>query len=281
MSGVVDMFEKEKALEKSRLGELLVNKGLITNAQLDLALQEQRASGVRLGEVLMAKGWISERQLNRALTRQKSYRYAIAFAAAVSAPLTPILAMASPVEESARVELSVASTPSHHAESGLSPLNDDDLAQVTGQGSVNIEQEFANVTQNAAVTASNEMILSPGQATQNSNNPVTTLMAQFSPGANSDGVSMMVNVVKTILPLQADIKMNGVVFAKDSHFSSGLPLQIDSSGAMEVQMPQHIDSLVFSNIQVQGSTPGSATMGDVSLVGVNLNNTTIKVSVRS
>ena len=46
-----------------RLGDLLVNKGLITAKQLDDALQEQKVSGNKLGTSLVKLGFMSEKQL--------------------------------------------------------------------------------------------------------------------------------------------------------------------------------------------------------------------------
>ncbi|MFZ4758515.1 MAG: hypothetical protein ACOYLX_10150, partial [Burkholderiaceae bacterium] len=55
---------------KLRLGEILVQQGALTAAQLDEVLAEQRATGGRLGRVLVAKGLLSERSLGLALARQ-------------------------------------------------------------------------------------------------------------------------------------------------------------------------------------------------------------------
>ncbi|MBM4041379.1 MAG: hypothetical protein FJ290_22995 [Planctomycetes bacterium] len=50
-----------------RLGDVLVEHGLITAAQRRAALKEQRASGGRLGEILVRDGLLSRDQLNWAL----------------------------------------------------------------------------------------------------------------------------------------------------------------------------------------------------------------------
>ncbi|MBX7152199.1 hypothetical protein K1X84_11190 [bacterium] len=49
------------------LGDTLVNSGVITKAQLDEALAEQKASGKKIGEVLVAKGYCSQAQIDKAL----------------------------------------------------------------------------------------------------------------------------------------------------------------------------------------------------------------------
>jgi hypothetical protein len=43
-----------------RLGALLTSKGFITDAQLELALNESRENGELLGVLLLRKGWIFE-----------------------------------------------------------------------------------------------------------------------------------------------------------------------------------------------------------------------------
>ena len=52
-----------------RLGESLVESGLITQAQLDEALERRLTSGERIGEALVGLGYISERNLLRTLAR--------------------------------------------------------------------------------------------------------------------------------------------------------------------------------------------------------------------
>jgi len=52
------------------LGRLLVEEGLVTEADLDAALVEQQLTGRRLGEVLVARGAITGPELTRALAAQ-------------------------------------------------------------------------------------------------------------------------------------------------------------------------------------------------------------------
>ena len=55
---------------KQRLGDLLVGEHIITEAQLGLALKEQRSSGRKLGSTLIHLGFITEEQLLNFLSRQ-------------------------------------------------------------------------------------------------------------------------------------------------------------------------------------------------------------------
>jgi hypothetical protein len=53
-----------------QLGELLIEKGLITQAQLDEALTERRLQGGLLGEALVRLGFVFEDELARTLAEQ-------------------------------------------------------------------------------------------------------------------------------------------------------------------------------------------------------------------
>ncbi|MEY8878189.1 MAG: GspE/PulE family protein [Leptothrix sp. (in: b-proteobacteria)] len=56
--------------ERIRLGDLLVQQGLISAAQLDEALASQRSSGRKLGRIFIESGWVSETEIAQALARQ-------------------------------------------------------------------------------------------------------------------------------------------------------------------------------------------------------------------
>ena len=53
-----------------RIGDLLLREGMITKAQLDQALQEQRQNGTRVGYNLVKMGFIQETELTKMLARQ-------------------------------------------------------------------------------------------------------------------------------------------------------------------------------------------------------------------
>jgi uncharacterized coiled-coil protein SlyX len=55
---------------KRRLGDIIVERGLITAEQLDEALAEQRESGAKLGEVLVALGFLTRVALAGVITEQ-------------------------------------------------------------------------------------------------------------------------------------------------------------------------------------------------------------------
>lgn len=75
-----------------RIGTLLVDKGLITNKQLQSAIEIQRATHKQLGEILIEQKTITRRQLNRSLRRQKILRNTIVTALLSIAPFQMVMA---------------------------------------------------------------------------------------------------------------------------------------------------------------------------------------------
>ena len=61
--------------EYLRLGEILVDRGLLTSEQVAQALESQRRNRMRLGEIVTAAGWVTEEDLARALADQYDYDY--------------------------------------------------------------------------------------------------------------------------------------------------------------------------------------------------------------
>ncbi len=56
--------------ERIRLGDLLVQQGLLTDEQLKLALAEQKRSGRKLGRIFVDSGYVTEEGIARALAHQ-------------------------------------------------------------------------------------------------------------------------------------------------------------------------------------------------------------------
>jgi hypothetical protein len=69
-----------------RLGDLLLESGLITEGQLARAVAQQRTSGLQLGQILISQGLITASQLNRMLLQQRWLRRMAWVVAFVCAP---------------------------------------------------------------------------------------------------------------------------------------------------------------------------------------------------
>ncbi len=65
------------AIGNVRLGELLVERKLITNDQLEDAVRQQQSSSLKLGEVLVSRKLITKRELKRTLKTQIELRKTI------------------------------------------------------------------------------------------------------------------------------------------------------------------------------------------------------------
>lgn len=56
--------------EKIRLGDLLIQQGLLTEEQLKFALEEQKRSGRKLGRIVVDSSFVTEEAISQALARQ-------------------------------------------------------------------------------------------------------------------------------------------------------------------------------------------------------------------
>ena len=64
-----------KRLVKKQLGELLIERGIITKSQLDKSLEVQKAKGGLLGQILVVLGFTKEEEIAQALTVQYGFPY--------------------------------------------------------------------------------------------------------------------------------------------------------------------------------------------------------------
>lgn len=53
-----------------RIGDILIDAGVINNEQLGIALQMQAATGKKIGEILISKGFVTERKIMEAMEEQ-------------------------------------------------------------------------------------------------------------------------------------------------------------------------------------------------------------------
>lgn len=81
------------------LGELLVERRLLSRRQLELALQEHQRTGRRLGEVLVSYGFVSEQALASTLLEQVGLMDAKPVPPAEAPEPEPLLRAAGPVAE--------------------------------------------------------------------------------------------------------------------------------------------------------------------------------------
>ena len=58
-----------------QLGELLLERGLVNQAQLNKALETQKDKGGLIGQILVALGFVKEEEIAQALTVQYGFPY--------------------------------------------------------------------------------------------------------------------------------------------------------------------------------------------------------------
>src|SRR5574343_1946908 len=61
--------------QKVRLGDLLIQQGLLTEDQLKIALNEQKRTGRKLGRLFVENGYVTEERISQALARQLRIPY--------------------------------------------------------------------------------------------------------------------------------------------------------------------------------------------------------------
>lgn len=239
------MHKRQEIQQKSRLGLLLINKGLITRTQLDQALRLQSETGMRLGEVLIDQGWISERQLNRSLKKQTRYRYAAAFAALLLGPLQPFMASANMDKEPISTE-QVFEKKDRSFSSGLTAMTDSDMGDVTAQGVSNNIATVQDILANTLDTS------------DDGENTLETLGNLLLPATNL---------------LDADVEMTDVTYA------DGPRTKLNADGSIAVALPSHIGQLAFKNVQVSGAEGG--TLGDLYIKDIDLSNVDVTIRLHN
>ncbi|MEM9213138.1 MAG: hypothetical protein AAGD25_02230 [Cyanobacteria bacterium P01_F01_bin.150] len=62
-------FSQITQTNEPKIGDRLVQAGVINSTQLQVALYDQKAMKLRLGDVLIARGWIDQATLNEVLSK--------------------------------------------------------------------------------------------------------------------------------------------------------------------------------------------------------------------
>jgi hypothetical protein len=250
------MAKQQDQLAKSRLGRLLINRGYISESQLDEALQMQSDQNMMLGEVLIAQGWITSKELKRTLKHQSRYRYTAAFVALVAAPFQPMVAMAaSPLtlpiaaQASTNTELS---TKQMGTFGGMQMLDDEELAGVNAQGfgamPIGMAMGFG---QNADAVAAGfqHKYQDNDEFEEQDDEQVAYELA--------DTVLTMAGLGPIGNMIDADITIEGLKYQEGR-----APIEILEGGKMKFYMPTEIARISMENMRVKGNTSGP-TLGDI------------------
>ncbi len=243
--------------EKSQLGQILLGKKLISEAQLDAAIREQGRSGRRLGEILADMKLITEAQVRGAIRRQRNLRMAAALATALLGPLHAYAAV------TAAPAAAMSTRPA--GERSLRELSDEELGEIMGQGWNKGGDDDALRDQARQL----ELRLAALSAQAGANavrNPANALP--------DGGVRVLGELAQVFNPLamflSADTTVRDVTYdAANSH------AVINKDGSITLRMPSTIGEISFRNIRV-GSAPGPS-FGSVEIRDIDLRGTTISV----
>jgi hypothetical protein len=244
----VFMAVRQDVIDRSRLGRLLVNRGLINEQQLSDALALQ-GSGQRLGEILLASGTITDWELSRVLKHQQRYRYAAAFVAMALTPLQPAIAFAAGAAGAVPAPKMANSL---EMRGGMTALDDDEMAAVDARG---IQEDFQQLAGFMNGQGSFDS-LSGAQGGQKSEKGKSA----------ADAVEVLATLGKVFFPLSnvldAEVEMEGVYFDP----SRIKPLLTEDGRGFNINLPTRIERLSFIDIRPAGTH--GATMGSMHFEGI-------------
>ena len=249
---------------RSRLGQILIEKKLISQDQLDAAIRAQEQSGRRLGEILADMKLITQAQVRGAVRRQRSLRMAAALATALLGPLHAYAAVAA--APAAAVSARQGGESGREFGRGLRALSDEELGEVTAQGRK--EDQLGDALRDQARQAELRLI---AMAAQGGQHGVQTAVQHALP---NDGVRVLGELATVFNPLalllSADTTVRDVSYdPANSHAT------VNKDGSITLRLPSTIGEISFRNIRV-GSHPGP-TFGSIEIHDIDLRGTTISV----
>lgn len=230
-----------KQQEQSRLGQILVQKNLISREQLSQAMYHQASTGKRLGDILTEWDLVNHQHVQAALGAQRKLRIAASLVTAMLAPLQySYAATPAPTTEASQHE---AGVPTKKMQ--MAALSDADLDAVSAQG---LNDELLQIVHNG--------------------------------DKNKDGVAILGSIAKVMNPiwgaLSSDMQMKGVVY--DTHRSMSMA---NADGSINLVLPRSIAEISFTNIRpVAPGSIGGPSMGSITLRDIQFNNTKITLSLR-
>ena len=235
---------------KSRLGLLLIRKGLINQTQLDQALQLQITSNKRLGEVLIEQGFLNQRQLNKALKKQSRHRFWAAIMTMLLGPLS-FGAFAGQSSNQSQAQDSAHSVQFDQYQ-GLKALDENELDDVQGQGFQSPHEAYQSL-----------LALSEGSDELELENDL---------GALDDITSLLLPMTSL---LDADVTVSGVEYSKNPNKQI-----IHEDGSIELRLPTKIAEIAMRNLRVKGADTGRS-FGDVVISNIQFSeHSSIRIRVR-
>jgi hypothetical protein len=253
-----------RSTNRSRLGQILIEKKLISQDQLDAAIRAQEQSGRRLGEILADMKLITQAQVRGAVRRQRSLRMAAALATALLGPLHAYAAVAA--APAAAVSTRQGGESGREFGRGLRALSDEELGEVTAQGRK--EDPLSDALRDQARQAELRLI---AMAAQGGQHGVQTAVQHALP---NDGVRVLGELATVFNPLALLLSADTTV--RDVSYDPGNShATVNKDGSITLRLPSTIGEISFRNIRV-GSHPGP-TFGSIEIHDIDLRGTTISV----
>ena len=251
---------------RSRLGQILIEKKLISQEQLDAAIRAQEQSGRRLGEILADMKLITQAQVRGAVRRQRSLRMAAALATALLGPLHAYAAVAAAPAAGVATRSAGEREGEREFGRGLHALSDAELGEVTAQG--RRDDELSDALRDQARQAELRLIALGAQGGQQG------LQAAVQHALPNDGVRVLGELAAVFNPLALMLSADTTV--RDvSYDPANSQATVNKDGSVTLRLPSTIGEISFRNIRV-GSHPGP-TFGSVEIHDIDLRGTTISV----
>lgn len=242
--------------QKSLLGQLLVDKKLVSEQQLNQAIDQQKKTGQLLGDILAEWNLISQRQIQSVLMKQRTLRLTASIATAL---LVPIQAYAATAPVPATISSTQTSSGSQR-QSGLQSMTEEELSDTRGQG---IQEDTLGQWLNLNTKFS--FTLKSQDALKGQNNlftqPDSGLKVLGDMGKLLNPLLMMLDAKTTIKDVVYDIADAGSVINKD--------------GSITLKMPSSIGEISFHDIRIRGSSGPS--FGNIDIRGIDLRGTTVTI----
>jgi hypothetical protein len=251
-----------RSTNRSRLGQILIEKKLISQDQLDAAIRAQEQSGRRLGEILADMKLITQAQVRGAVRRQRSLRMAAALATALLGPLHAYAAVAAAPAAGVSTRIAGEREDEREFGRGLRALSDAELGEVTAQG------RDDDALRDQARQAELRLIALGAQGGQQG------LQTAVQHALPNDGVRVLGELATLFNPLalmlSADTTVRDVSYDPDNSHAT-----LNKDGSVTLRLPSTIGEISFRNIRV-GSHPGP-TFGSIEIHDIDLRGTTISV----
>lgn len=242
--------------QKSLLGQLLVDKKLVSEQQLNQAIDQQRKTGQLLGDIFTEWNLITQRQIQSVLLKQRTLRLTASIATAL---LVPIQAYAATAPVPTTITSSQTSSGSQR-QSSLRPLTEEELSETRGQG---IQEDtlgqWLNLNTKFNYTLKIQDVLKGQNDLFRQSDSGLKVLGDM--GKLLNPLLMMLDAKTTIKDVVYDIADAGSVINKD--------------GSITLKMPSSIGEISFHDIRIRGSTGPS--FGNIDIRGIDLRGTTVTI----